>query len=150
MRRSILILVLAVACSPASVAESPSRGGFANGICQPTTRTDDMGIITATGSFGLLGPVRASADDSLNDEILVVWRDGGPGIALQVQADGIDPALNTKWVRWGAIGPVEGGTPWGNVAYRVGLKPIGRAGCWRLGATGAPPEDGVVIYIRPS
>ena len=76
MRRSILILVLAVACSPASVAESPSRGGFANGICQPTTRTDDMGIITATGSFGLLGPVRASADDSLNDEILVVWRDG--------------------------------------------------------------------------
>ena len=69
MRRSILILVLAVACSPASVAESPSRGGFANGICQPTTRTDDMGIITATGSFGLLGPVRASADDSLNDEI---------------------------------------------------------------------------------
>ncbi|OLC58630.1 MAG: hypothetical protein AUH85_00450 [Chloroflexi bacterium 13_1_40CM_4_68_4] len=150
MRQLVASLVVMVACSAAPLGEAPTAGGFVNGICQPTTRTDAMGIITATGSFGLVGPVHATADDAMNHEILVVWRGGGPGVDLEVQADGLDPALNTKWVRWGAIGPVEGVTPWGNVAYRVGLKPIGRAGCWRLGARGAPPEDGVVIFIRPS
>lgn len=150
MRRFVAVLLIVVACSAAPRGEAPTAGGFVNGICQPTTRTDVSGTITPTGQFGLLARVHPTSDDTLNHEIMVVWRGGGPDVHLEVQADGLDPAMNTTWVRWSAQGQIDAGTPLGRVTYRVALKPMGRPGCWRLGPHGAPPQDGVIILVRPS
>jgi hypothetical protein len=140
--RLLLVMVLVViGCAPRGEA-----GGFMNGACRPTTMRDAAGVLTTTGQFGLIG----SASPSESDQITVVWRNGGINEYLEVTAFGLDPATESTWVQWPAMGS-KSATPWGDVGYLVGLKPIGRPGtCWRLVPIGSRMEDGVVIEVRPS
>src|SRR5438876_11272369 len=117
-------------------------GGFANGICEPTTRRDAQAVATTTGQFGLVGSTSVAAEE----QVLVVWRNGGPTTPLAITAYPL--ATPGGWVRW-SVGGYGSASPWGEVGYRLGLKPIGSPGCWRLVPEGGRMEDGVVIEIRP-
>ena len=139
MRIALIAAVVAISCAPSR----DDLGGYRNGICVPTTRRDAQAVATATGQFGLVGSTSVTVDD----EVFVVWRNGGPATPLVVSGYPL-PSL-ASWVRW----PVSGygsPSPWGNVGYRVGLKPIGTPGCWRIVPEGGQMEDGVVIQIRAS
>ena len=115
-----------------------------NGICEPTTRRDAQAVATTTGQFGLIGSTSLKGDDIVQ----VVWRGGSPTTSLVVMASRLDPPSTGTWVRW-SVG--YGSTsPWGEVGYQVGLKPISTPGCWRLVPEGGRAEDGVVVAIRPA
>src|SRR6266581_4560464 len=122
MRLALATLLLTISCVPSR----DDRGGYVNGICEPTTRRDAQAVATTTGQFGLIGAT-----------------------SLAVIAYRLDPPSAGTWVRWSAAG--YGATsPWGEVGYSVGMKPIGSPGCWRILPDGGRTEDGVVIAIRPT
>ena len=137
MRLALVAVLLAISCVPSR----DDRGGYVNGLCEPTTRRDTQGVATPTGQFGVVGSTSVTVDD----ELFVVWRNGGPSIALVVSGYPLPPPAS--WVRWPA-GGFGSASPWGNVGYRVGLKPIGRPGCWRIVPEGGQTEDGIVIQLR--
>jgi len=137
MRVVLVAALLAVSCAPSR----DDLGGYINGICEPTTRRDTQAIATTTGQFGLVGSTAVKADD----EVTVVWRNGGPATSLAIVAYPLDPS-RSGWVRW-SVG-YGSASPWGKVGYRVGLKPISTPGCWRLVPEGGRMEDGVVIAVR--
>ena len=139
MRVALLVVLLAISCAPSR----DDRGGYVNGICEPTTRRDAQAVATTTGQFGLIGSTSLAGDDVAQ----VVWRSGGPATSLAVIAYRLDPPSAGTWVRWSAAG--YGATsPWGEVGYSIGMKPIGTPGCWRILPDGGRIEDGVVIAIR--
>ena len=141
MRSVLLAALLATSCA----ASQNDLGGYVNGICEPTTRRDPQAVATTTGQFGVVGSTSVTAD--VEETLVVVWRSGGPATSLVVMAYRLDPPSAGTWVRWS-----EGygsASPWGEVGYRVGLKPISRPGCWRLVPDGGRLEDGVIIAIRP-
>jgi len=140
MRVVLVAALLAVSCAP----NRDDLGGYVNGICEPTTRRDAQAVATTTGQFGVVGSTSVTPDD---DVLVVVWRNGGPATPLAVVAHRLDPRPATR-VTW-AVGGYGSASPWGDVAYRVGLKPIGTPGCWRIMPEGGRIEDGVVIAIRP-
>jgi hypothetical protein len=140
MRSVLVVALLAISCAP----RQNDLGGYVNGICEPTTRRDAQEVATTTGQFGVVGSTSVTAD--VEEKLVVVWRNGGPATALVVMAYRLDPPSTGTWVRWS-----EGygsASPWGDVGYRVGLKPISRPGCWRLVPEGGRMEDGVVIAVR--
>jgi hypothetical protein len=73
-------------------------------------------------------------------------RGGGPNTPLAVTA--YELATPGTWVRW-SVGGDGSSSPWGDVGYRVGLKPIASPGCWRIVPEGGRAEDAVVIRVRP-
>ena len=141
MRVALLVVLLAFSCAPSR----DDRGGYVNGICEPTTRRDAQAVATTTGQFGLVGSTSVRADD----DVTVVWRNGGPATSLAVIAYRLDPPSAGTWVRW-SVGGYGSASPWGEVGYRVGLKPISTPGCWRVVPEGGLTEDGVVVAIRPA
>jgi len=115
-----------------------------NGVCEPTTRRDAQAVATTTGQFGVIGSTSLKGDEIAQ----VVWRGGGPATSLVVVAYRLDPPSAGTWVRWS-----EGygsASPWGEVGYQVGMKPISTPGCWRVVPEGGRMEDGVVVVIRPA
>jgi len=141
MRLLLAALLLVISCAPTR----DDRGGYVNGICEPTTRRDAQAVATTTGQFGLIGSTSLSGDDIAQ----VVWRRGGPTTSLALIAYRLDPPSAGTSVRWSAAG--YGATsPWGEVGYGIGMKPIGTPGCWRILPDGGPIEDGVVVTIRPA
>jgi hypothetical protein len=153
MRLATAALLLS-ACGAAlhAPASAPPEGGYVDGVCQPTTRTDISGVITTTGVFGLLAPIQINEAEAMNSEITVVWRKTDASSPLMIRGYPLDPENQQRatWVEWGVGGPIDRQTPWGKAAYVTGLKPIGSAGCWRIAPYGGPLEDGIVIVIRPS
>ena len=140
MRVVLVAALLAISCAPSR----DDLGGYMNGICEPTTRRDAQAVATTTGQFGLIGSTSLKGDDIVQ----VVWRGGSPTTSLVVMASRLDPPSTGTWVRW-SVG--YGSTsPWGEVGYQVGLKPISTPGCWRLVPEGGRAEDGVVVAIRPA
>ena len=140
MRVLLVAALLAISCAPSR----DDLGGYMNGVCEPTTRRDAQAVATTTGQFGLIGSTSLKGDDIVQ----VVWRGGSPTTSLVVMAYRLDPPSTGTWVRW-SVG--YGSTsPWGEVGYQVGLKPISTPGCWRLVPEGGRAEDGVVVAIRPA
>jgi hypothetical protein len=140
MRVVLVAALLAISCA----ASQDGIGGYLNGICEPTTRRDAQAVATTTGQFGLIGSTSLTGDDVAH----VVWRSGGPATSLAVIAFRLDPPSAGTSVRWSAAG--YGATsPWGDVGYSIGMKPIGTPGCWRILPEGGRVDDGVVIAIRP-
>jgi len=140
MRPLLAAVLLVISCAPTR----DDRGGYVNGICEPTTRRDAQAVATTTGQFGLIGSTSLSGGDVAQ----VVWRGGGPTTSLAVIAYRLDPPSAGTSVRWSAAG--YGATsPWGDVGYSIGMKPIGTPGCWRILPEGGRVDDGVVIAIRP-
>jgi len=143
MRSVLLAALLAISCGPSQ----NDLGGYVNGICVPTTRRDAQAVPTTTGQFGVVGSTSVAAD--VDETMVVVWRSGGPATSLVVMAYRLDPPSAGTWVRY-SVGGYGSASPWGEVGYRVGLKPISRPGCWRLVPDGGRLEDGVIIAIGPS
>ncbi len=140
MRLALATLILTISCVPSR----DDRGGYVNGICEPTTRRDAQAVATTTGQFGVVGSTSLKGDDIVQ----AVWRGGGPAMSLVIMAYRLDPPSAGTWVRWS-----EGygsASPWGEVGYQVGMKPISTPGCWRLVPEGGAMDDGVVIAIRPA
>ena len=141
MRGALLAVLFAISCAPSR----DDRGGYVNGICEPTTRRDTQAVATTTGQFGLIGSPSLTGDEVAQ----VVWRSGGPATSLAFIAYRLDPPSAGTWVRWSVAG--YGTTsPWGEVGYGIGMKSIGTPGCWRILADGGRIEDRVVIAIRPT
>jgi hypothetical protein len=140
VRLILVAAVLAISCT----SSRDDLGGYLNGVCVPTTRRDAQAVATTTGQFGLIGSTSLTGDDVAR----VVWRSGGPITSLAVIAYRLDPPSAGTSVRWTAAG--YGTTsPWGEVGYSIGMKPIGTPGCWRVQPEGGRTDDGVVIAIRP-
>jgi hypothetical protein len=139
MRLILIAALLAISCAPSR----DDRGGYVNGVCEPTTRRDARAVATATGEFGVVGSTSVAGEDIVQ----VVWRSGGPETSLAVIAYQLDPPSANR-VRW-SVGGYGTPSPWGEVGYRVGTKPIG-PGCWRIVPEGGRMEDGVVVAIRPA
>jgi len=140
MRVVLVAALLAISCAPSR----DDLGGYVNGICEPTTRRDAQAVATTTGQFGVIGSTSLKGDEIAQ----VVWRGGGPATSLVVVAYRLDPPSAGTWVRWS-----EGygsASPWGEVGYQVGMKPISTPGCWRVIPEGGRMEDGVVVVIRPA
>ena len=139
MRLALIAAIVLVSCAPSR----DDLGGYLNGICVPTTRRDAQAVATTTGQFGLIGSTSLTGDDVAR----AVWRSGGPATSLAIIAYRLDPPSAGTSVRWAAAG--YGATsPWGEVGYSIGMKPIGTPGCWRILPDGRRTEDGVVIAIR--
>ena len=141
MRLALIAAVIAISCAPSR----DDLGGYQNGICVPTTRRDAQAVATTTGQFGLSGSTSLTGDDVAQ----AVWRSGGPATSLAVIAYRLDPPSAGTSVRW-AAGGYGATSPWGEVGYRIGMKPVGTPGCWRILPDGGRAEDGVVIAIRPT
>jgi len=140
MRLPLAALLLVISCAPTR----DDRGGYVNGICEPTTRRDAQAVATSTGQFGVIGSTSLGGDDVAQ----VVWRSGGPNTSLAVIAYRLDPPSAGTSVRWSAAG-YGAASPWGEVGYGIGMKPIGTPGCWRILPDGGRIADGVVVAIRP-
>jgi hypothetical protein len=136
----LVAAVLAISCVPSR----DDLGGYLNGICVPTTRRDAQAVATTTGQFGLIGSTSLGGEDVAH----IVWRSGGPATPLAVIAFRLDPPSAGTSVRWAAAG-YGAASPWGDVGYSLGMKPIGTPGCWRILPEGGRVDDGVVIAIRP-
>ena len=142
MRSLLLTALLAISCA----ASQNDLGGYVNGICEPTTRRDAQAVATTTGQFGVVGSTSVKAD--VEETLVVVWRSGGPATSLAVIAYRLDPPSASTWVRW-SVGGYGSASPWGEVGYQVGMKPISTPGCWRLVPEGGRMEEGVVIAVLP-
>jgi len=142
MRVVLVAALLAVSCAP----NRDDLGGYVNGICEPTTRRDAQAVATTTGQFGVVGSTSVKAD--VEETLVVVWRSGGPATSLAVIAYRLDPPSASTWVRW-SVGGYGSASPWGEVGYQVGMKPISTPGCWRLVPEGGRMEEGVVIAVLP-
>src|SRR5438876_8431956 len=142
MRVVLVAALLAISCGPSR----DDLGGYLNGICVPTTRRDAQAVATTTGQFGVVGSTSVAAD--VDETMVVVWRSGGPATSLVVMAYRLEPPSAGTWVRWSeGYGSTS---PWGEVGYQVGMKPISTPGCWRVVPEGGRMEDGVVVVIRPA
>src|SRR5438034_96516 len=112
--------------------------------CEPTRKTDAAGVVTADGGFGIVGEASTYGGDTEGAFWLV--RKGaalGDSIALHFeQTAGRAPAT---WVEYNATGSPRT-TPWGDVAFKVGWKPISFSdSCWRLVVDGT--DTGLVVAV---
>src|SRR5882724_6377688 len=92
MRLALATLLLTISCVPSR----DDRGGYVNGICEPTTRRDAQAVATTTGQFGVVGSTSLKGDDTVQ----AVWRGGGPALSLMIMAYRLDPPSAGTWVRW--------------------------------------------------
>ena len=154
--RSLIVLgLLFVACvdpavsrttppvaTPAIVPTSTTRAVVLS--CEPTRKTDAAGVVTVDGGFGIVGEASTYGGDTEGTFWLV--RKGaalGDSIALHFeQTAGKAPAT---WVEYNATGSPRT-TPWGDVAFKVGWKPISFSDtCWRLVVDGT--DTGLVVAV---
>jgi hypothetical protein len=104
--------------------------------CEPTRKKDAAGVITVDGRFGIVGEAFTYGED-MEGALWLVRRGAalGDSIALHFeQTTGKAPAASPRT------------TPWGDVAFKVGWKPISFSdSCWRLVVDGM--ETGLVVAV---
>jgi len=112
--------------------------------CEPTRTKDALGVVTVDGRSGIVGDAFTFGGD-MNGVFLLVRRGAvvGDSIALHFeQTVGKAPAT---WVEYNAAASPRT-TPWGDVAFKVGWKPISFAdSCWRLVVDGT--DTGLVVAV---
>jgi hypothetical protein len=154
--RSLIVLgLLLVACvdpavsratpAPASTpAITPTSSREVALTCEPTRTKDAVGVITSDGRFGIVGDAFTFGED-MNGAFWLVRRGAvlGDSVALHfVQTAGKAPAT---WVEYNAAASPRT-TPWGDVAFEVGWKPISFSdSCWRVVVDGM--ETGLVVAV---
>ena len=112
--------------------------------CEPSRAKDALGVITTDGRFGIVGDPFTFGED-MNGAFWLV-RKGAmvqDSVALHfVQTSGKAP---TTWVEYNAAASPRT-TPWGDVAFKVGWKPISFSdSCWRVVVDGI--ETGLVVAV---
>ncbi len=101
-------------------------------------------MITANGTFGIVGETFALRD-LLNGGTAIVRRGAMFGDELQVQFDQVSTTAPAKWVAYG-VPATFAPNPWGDVAFRIGWKPIAfEDSCWRVVANGI--DTGIVLGV---
>jgi hypothetical protein len=112
--------------------------------CEPSRAKDALGVITTDGRFGIVGDPFTFGED-MNGAFWLV-RKGAmvqDSVALHfVQTSGKAPMT---WVEYNAAASPRT-TPWGDVAFKVGWKPISFSdSCWRVVVDGI--ETGLVVAV---
>jgi len=143
-----LLVLLAASCTAGPPTVMPSAtpsvivsevGGYRDGRCVETTKTDGSGIITVTGEFGRVGtgPITEHSE-----YLIAVIRGGARWGEERVFVAERSDLPGKVW-----IPAIAAGNEWGQVVYRVGLyKPAG-PGCWKVRPSGATDADGIVVRI---
>jgi len=112
--------------------------------CEPTRTKDALGVVTVDGRSGIAGDAFTFGGDM--DGVFWLVRRGvvvGDSVALHfVQTTGKAPATTVDYNA--AASPRT--TPWGDVAFKVGWKPISFAeSCWSLVVDGM--STGLVVAV---
>jgi hypothetical protein len=154
VRSLIVFALLLVTCvdptisratpAPATPAITPTPTREIALSCEPTRTEDALGVITTYGRFGIVGDAFTFGED-MNGAFWLV-RKGAvaeDSVALHfVQTSGKAP---TTWVEYNAAAASRT-TPWGDVAFKVGWKPISFSdSCWRVVVDGI--ETGLVVAV---
>jgi hypothetical protein len=110
--------------------------------CSRTQGTDAAGVITSNGVIGLVGETYAS---SSADSWLLVRRGAALGDRVSLDFRQLGSSAPASLVTYGVPATLRQ-TPWGEVAFPFGAKPIGFANsCWRLFVDGA--DSGIVLFV---
>jgi len=153
--RSLIVLgLLFVACANPAVTRTtppvatptiaPTSTREVTLTCEPTRTKDALGVVTVDGRSGIVGDAFTFGGD-INGVFLLVRRGAvvGDSVALHfVQTTGKAPATTVDYNA--AASPRT--TPWGDVAFKVGWKPISFSdSCWRLVVDGT--DTGLVVAV---
>ena len=157
VRSLIVFALLLVACADPAISRATPAPATTPAItptptptreialsCEPTRTKDALGVITTDGRFGIVGDAFTFGED-MNGAFWLV-RKGAvaeDSVALHfVQTSGKAP---TTWVEYNAAASPRT-TPWGDVAFKVGWKPISFSdSCWRVVVDGM--ETGLVVAV---
>jgi hypothetical protein len=155
VRSLIVFALLLMACVDPAISRATPAPAKTPGItptptreialsCEPTRTKDALGVITTDGRFGIVGDAFTFGEDMGGAFWLV--RKGAvveDSVALHfVQTSGRAP---TTWVEYNAAASPRT-TPWGDVAFKVGWKPISFSdSCWRVVVDGI--ETGLVVAV---
>jgi hypothetical protein len=150
MRAALALVMFVTACGSSlgvageSASTSPPPSAT---TCEPTTRKDATGVITANGIFGLLGETTMSSAIAMNEPLQIVHRGAKPQDGLALRFDDIGHSSRATWVSYSVVGQ-DRENPWGAVTFEAGWKPISFPGsCWRVIADGE--DTGLVLFVRP-
>lgn len=112
--------------------------------CARTRSTDASGVITVNGQTGILDRTYASSRDN---DFVMVRRGAKLGDRVALRFDNVGNTAPATWVAYDQ--PAEQRqNPWGDVVFRVGVKPIGfENSCWRLIVDGT--DTGLVLFVGP-
>lgn len=114
--------------------------------CPRTRSTDASGVLTLDGQVGILDRTYASST-AVNEAFVMVRRGAAVGDRVSVEFRQIGTSAPASWVAYG-VGAEPYRSPWGDAAFRLGVKPIGFANsCWRLMVNAS--DTGIVLRIGP-
>ena len=155
VRSLIVVAMLLVACVDPAISRATPAPATTPAItptptreialsCEPTRTKDALGVTTTDGRFGIVGDPFTFGED-MNGAFWLV-RKGAmvqDSIALHfVQTSGKAPMT---WVEYNAAASPHS-TTWGDVAFKVGWKPISFSdSCWRVVVDGI--ETGLVVAV---
>lgn len=114
--------------------------------CPRTRASDASGVVTTNGVVGIAGETYVSAR-AVNDVFTMVRRDSKLGDLVTVSFAQVGSSAPATSVAYGVRARPER-TPWGDLAFPLGVKPIGFVhSCWRLLVDGS--DTGIVLEIGP-
>lgn len=114
--------------------------------CPLTRSTDASGVLTVDGQVGILDRTYASSA-AVNEAFVMVRRGAVVGDRASVEFRQVGTSAPATWVAYG-VGAEPYRSPWGDAAFRLGVKPIGFANsCWRLIVNAS--DTGIVLRIGP-
>jgi len=153
MRAALFLTACLVACAPAPLGAQSSpptasaSAPLSPGSCQPTSSRDAAGVLTANGTYGVLGDTSMFSAIAMNEPLVIVHRDAKAQDGLALRFEDIGHSSPATWVEYSVVAR-DRQTPWGAFAFEAGWKPIGFAGsCWRVIANGE--DTGLVLFVRP-
>jgi hypothetical protein len=150
MRAALALVMFVTACGStvgATASSAPASPSPSATACEPTSRKDSTGVLTANGVFGVLGDTATSTAIAMNEPLVIVRRGAKEQDQLALRFDDIGHSSPASWVSYG-VGARARPNPWGEFAFEAGWKPIGFAGsCWRVIANGE--DTGLVLFVRP-
>ena len=156
VRSLILLSVVLVACAdpapalpamptPISTpAVTPTSTREVTLSCEPTRTTDAAGVITADGRFGIAGAASTYGED-MNGTFWLVRRGAVAGDSIALHFQQVAGKAPATWVEFNASASPRT-TSWGDVAFKVGWKPISFSdSCWRVVVDGV--DTGLVVAV---
>jgi hypothetical protein len=113
--------------------------------CPRTQSTDAAGVTTSNGVIGIVGDTYASS--AADESRLLVRRGAALGHRVSLEFRQLGASAPASFVTYGVPATLRQ-TPWGEVAFPFGAKPIGFPNsCWRLWVDGA--DSGIVLFVGP-
>lgn len=146
MRSLTLLTALLLACTgPAAGSHATPTPTQAVALsCEPTRSRDGAGVITLDGRLGIVGETFAHGS-VMNGGFWLVRKGAVAGDRVALHFEQIGATAPAKWVEY-SVSASPRTTPWGDVAFSVGWKPIAFFNsCWRLVVDGS--DTGLVLAV---